>query len=331
MNKTFYIVLFIFVSAFSKAQTNLIYNGDFELYDTCPVQISQPGDYQIETCSGWYVPTIATSDYFNVCAPAASVGVPANGFGYQVPYSGNAYCGVLLEHTEPPFALSSEWWVEYIQSKLVFPLKAGYEYEFSCQVVLSTNDWDYAFSRFGAYFSSTAISRPDGEPFSALVPQIMNAANNFITDTLNWTEITGKFIAHGGEEYITLGFFTDTLNPDTLKLINGLGINYNYYGSYYFIDAASLSETGKVLEYPNFFSPNGDNQNDDWKPLIEEGEIIEIYNRWGTKIFELSAIDQSWDGRTSAGEECTDGVYYFIARIKEEEERIKKGFIQLVR
>ena len=92
------VIILALSTAYSSAQSNLIYNGDFELYDTCPTFPSNPTDYQIETCLGWKAPTYATSDYLNSCAPSTSVGVPQNGFGYQVPYSGNAYCGVLVQY-----------------------------------------------------------------------------------------------------------------------------------------------------------------------------------------------------------------------------------------
>lgn len=333
MNKTFYILFFVLASVFCNAQTNLVYNGDFELYDTCPVITSYPGNDQLETCLGWKIPTMATSDYFNVCGLTANVSVPSNGFGYQVPSSGNAYCGTFVQYyAQSPNPVENGWWVEYIQSKLVAPLKANYEYEFSCKVVLSTNDWDYAFWRFGAYFSKFPISKSDAKPFTGVAPQIMNTSNNFITDTLNWTEVRGRFIAQGGEEYVTLGFYTDTLAPDTLKLINSYTTDPTNYGAYYYIDACRTVETGNVFEFPNVFSPNGDNENDKWEPLLLNGEIIEIYNRWGNKVFRLSKENQFWDGRTSTGENCVNGIYYFVVLSEgSKNSTTKKGFIQLVR
>ena len=316
----------------SFAQTNLIYNGDFELYDTCPTFPSSPSDYQLETCLGWFVPTYATSDYFNSCASGTLVGVPNNTFGYQLPYSGNAYCGGLVQYYAQGIPVDNGWWVEYIQSKLLTPLKTGYEYEFSCRVVQS--DWfhDYAFWKFGAYFSQYAISKPDAKPFMGIVPQVMNTPNNFIIDTLNWVEIKGKFIAQGSEEYITLGFYVDTLAPDTLRQITGWPIDPTNTGAYYFIDACSMVETGNIYEYPNVFTPNGDSNNDEWNPFLSEGESFEIFNRWGIKVFELSKTNQVWDGRTTSGQECMDGVYYFVVNNKNEKNsKIKKGFIQLVR
>jgi gliding motility-associated-like protein len=337
LNKPFYILFFCFFFVItsavnlSYAQTNLIYNGDFELYDTCPVTISSPSIYQIETCFGWKSPTYATSDYYNACA-TWPVSVPNNAFGFQVPYSGNAYCGILFEYSAPP-AGTYGYWFEYIQGKLNSQLKYGYEYEFSCKVVLSDRGWDYALWKFGAIFSQSAISKLDAKPFTNMIPQVMNTSNNFITDTLNWVEIKGKFISQGSEDFITLGFFSDTINLDTLRLDKPVPPSPILFQSYYFIDDCHLTETGNVYQYPNVFSPNGDGENDEWNPFLMEGEFIEIYNRWGIKVFDISKKNQTWDGRTSGGQECVNGVYYFVINnsAKEKINVAKKGFIQLLR
>ncbi|MCW3104104.1 MAG: hypothetical protein JWO09_2544 [Bacteroidetes bacterium] len=328
MNKSFYILLFILASAFTKAQTNLVYNGDFEMYDTCPVIVSQPGDPQLETCFGWKSPTDATSDYYNVCATSI-VGVPTNTFGYQYPYSGNAYCGIFIEYVAPPYSTYG-YWFEYLQGGLITPLKAGYEYEFSCQVVMSDFGWDYALSKFGAAFTPNAISKTDGKPFSGVTPQVLNSATNYLTDTLHWMEIKGKLVAQGGEQYITLGFFSDTINLDTLKQLAPF-FDPNHFGTYYFIDACTLTETGKVEGASNIFTPNGDGQNDLFSIAgLQNDEKVVVFDRWGMKVAEFSGENSGWDGRTTAGENCVDGVYYYILQREEEKESLK-GFVQLVR
>jgi len=328
LNKSFYILLFILASAFTKAQTNLVYNGDFEMYDTCPVIVSQPGDPQLETCLGWKSPTEATSDYYNVCATSI-VGVPANGFGYQYPYSGNAYCGIFIEYVAPPYSTYG-YWFEYLQGGITNPLKSGYEYEFSCRVVMCDLGVDYALSKFGAAFTSNAISKTDGKPFSGVTPQILNSAANYLTDTLDWMEIKGKFIAQGGEQYITLGFFSDTMNLDTLKM-PALAFDPNHFITYYFVDACRLVETGKIQNTSNVFTPNGDGQNDLFSIVgLQKDEKVVVFNRWGIKVAEFSGENIGWDGRTTSGERCSEGVYYYLVK-KHKEESSQKGFIQLVR
>lgn len=310
----------------TKSQTNLVYNGDFEIYDTCPISISTPGDYQINHCLGWYCPTIATSDYFNTCANWP-VSVPNNTFGYRYPFSGNGYCGILLERSIPPLGTSG-WWIEYLQSKLNSSLIAGTQYEFSCKISFSNLLHEFAYWKFGAAFTINPINRNDAKSFSNIIPQIINQTNNYLSDTLNWIEINGRFTAVGNESYITIGFFTDTLNVDTLRFSNDI-IDLRNIASYYYIDDVRLLKSECQINIPNVFSPNADSVND--KLIFTTcNKILKttLYNRWGLKVFETTDVNHYWDGRTTSGEECIDGSYFYII---ETEERNYKGFVQLVR
>src|ERR1700740_2272350 len=106
----------------TKSQTNLIYNGDFEIYSSCPTGYSDPSqvpNYEINKCQGWTTPTYGTSDYFNICSSNPFVGVPTNGLGIQQPYNGNAYCGFLaLSFNGQGSCYSGDYWFEYIQGQL---------------------------------------------------------------------------------------------------------------------------------------------------------------------------------------------------------------------
>lgn len=69
-----------------------------------------------------------------------------------------------------------------------------------------------------------------------------------------------------------------------------------------------------VLIVPNIFTPNGDGVNDLFHitaQFISTYEIV-IFNRWGNKIAEYDFLQSGWDGRTQAGVEAVEGVYYYI-------------------
>ena len=56
----------------------------------------------------------------------------------------------------------------------------------------------------------------------------------------------------------------------------------------------------------------------------------------GLKIAEWSASNDAitgWDGRSTSGLECTDGVYYFIMKANTLNNKVieEKGFIQLLK
>ena len=104
--------------------------------------------------------------------------------------------------------------------------------------------------------------------------------------------------------------------------------------AYYYVDGITLELIENIdsidstqLIIPNVFTPNGDNKNDLFI-LNFSYEKVEIFNRWGNKMFESVNNDSYWDGRTNSGLKAPDGTYYYVISTKEE---TYKGFIQLLR
>jgi gliding motility-associated-like protein len=85
---------------------------------------------------------------------------------------------------------------------------------------------------------------------------------------------------------------------------------------------------------PNIFTPNGDNNNDQFKVSSTGVESLkgEIYDRWGLKLYDWNQINEGWDGRTQSGVVVVDGTYYYIITLKAQDgkEHLYKGFIQLL-
>lgn len=70
---------------------------------------------------------------------------------------------------------------------------------------------------------------------------------------------------------------------------------------------------------PNAFSPNGDQQNDLYKPVIQnfikESYELYIYDRWGKLAFHTANYDEGWNGvRQDNGIEAEQGTYTFLVR-----------------
>ena len=71
MNRLVAFILLIAVVVLAQAQqtdtthTNLVYNGSFEEYRSCPKRIDAVGVLSIVDC--WYQPTKGSADYFNKC------------------------------------------------------------------------------------------------------------------------------------------------------------------------------------------------------------------------------------------------------------------------
>ncbi|WP_205499889.1 gliding motility-associated C-terminal domain-containing protein [Rufibacter psychrotolerans] len=73
----------------------------------------------------------------------------------------------------------------------------------------------------------------------------------------------------------------------------------------------------KPIEVPNGFTPNGDGINDGWEvPNLNSYPNcqVEIYNRWGNKVFESIGYEQPWDGRMN-GQPLPAATYYYVIRL----------------
>ena len=105
----------------------------------------------------------------------------------------------------------------------------------------------------------------------------------------------------------------------------------------------NLPECANLL-VPNIFSPTNDSFNETFH-LIFSGDgsttavanySIQIFNRWGTLVFESTDPDNNWNG-TINGNEAATGVYYYVVNaeyangesILSPEQR--SGWFQLVR
>lgn len=85
---------------------------------------------------------------------------------------------------------------------------------------------------------------------------------------------------------------------------------------------------------PNIFSPNGDNTNDNFFITTNGIKSLQclIYNRWGTKVFTLSAPDQKWNGKMENGNAAAEGTYYFMLEATGYDNKVYKqqGVLTLV-
>ncbi|MDW8302634.1 MAG: gliding motility-associated C-terminal domain-containing protein [Bacteroidia bacterium] len=70
---------------------------------------------------------------------------------------------------------------------------------------------------------------------------------------------------------------------------------------------------------PNVFTPNNDGKNDVFEYNVKgwQSYHIEIYNRWGNKVFETNEVGKFWNGRKNNTEELMpEGVYYGVIEAK---------------
>ena len=84
MKVRFQYILFLLIVSSGFSQ-NLVQNGGFEDFVSCPVKMSNLN----KDAAYWSAPTLGTTDYFNECS-RTKLGVPMNFKGKQEPYEGSA-------------------------------------------------------------------------------------------------------------------------------------------------------------------------------------------------------------------------------------------------
>jgi gliding motility-associated-like protein len=77
-------------------------------------------------------------------------------------------------------------------------------------------------------------------------------------------------------------------------------------------------------------SPNYDQKNDFFDLSLLNVEKLEIFNRYGTKVFQKSNYTNEWTGESDKGDKLPDGVYYYLIAFKSGIEA-KTGWIYLMR
>jgi hypothetical protein len=225
----------IFLASFKSNTQELVQNGSFELFTNCPPQ-NVVG--QLEMAIGWTNPSVENStqhsahvspDYFNTCN-TSWLGVPSNLSGEQMPFSGNAYAGIVV-YTDT--TVVSKNFREYLQNELISPLESGQCYQFSLYVSLGDNV-RYRTSDLQVYFSDTLISEIDSYEPLPFSPQLILTGGT--PSKVNWISLTGDFIASGDEKFILIGNFKN----DSQTIATIVGSSNSEPTSYLYIDEVSL-------------------------------------------------------------------------------------------
>jgi hypothetical protein len=214
-----------------RGQGNLVPNPGFEIHSNCP-----GGSSQVYFATPWR--EYNSADYYDTCAGSNGYDIPKNFEGFQYPHNGEAYCGLFTFIGTPNLHFNYR---EFLQVKLDDTLKANSNYCIDYFVNLADTS-RFSCSNIGMYFSSTTISPITLSGLFFIInytAQVENdPVNNPISDTMNWIEISGDYLAQGGETYITIGNFDKDSNSTWQDLQNGS----NLPEAYLFIDDISIYE-----------------------------------------------------------------------------------------
>lgn len=99
-------------------------------------------------------------------------------------------------------------------------------------------------------------------------------------------------------------------------------------------DQVSFQVVGCGLNVPNVFSPDGDGNNEEF--MVDATSVVEmqceIFNRWGTSMYQTALKGIHWDG-TADGLPVPSGVYFYVIDYTDNlgETHRKQGSLTLIR
>lgn len=220
LKKVYFSALFmVSVLVFSQQSTeiikNLVPNGSFENFRKKSGSIKQAIPWQ----------QIASVDYYQ--EPISNDTSSSKGAR-----TGDCYAGLRFQKK----------YKEFVQVKFAEPLHRGTTYEYEMYIRLAF--WSNAsLKSFGALFSKIGYKSKADAVKSSIVDSVCKKGS-FIND-YKWFKISGKYLADGGEKYLTIGNFSPNVKKDMIRLnIFKLG----FKEAYYFIDDISLIKAKEVVE-----------------------------------------------------------------------------------
>ncbi|MEN8927263.1 MAG: PKD domain-containing protein, partial [Flavobacteriales bacterium] len=226
----------------------------------------------------------------------------------------------------------------------------GYDWSFGDGSTSNSANPTYQYADEGVYDVSL-IAQSDKGCYDTLTETAVISVNPLPVAAFDITPLKSK---PGEQTIITdLSIGASTYLYD---LGNGFSTDpapiYNYFdtGTYTVIqyvmnefgcrDSTSMTvmvQDGQNIYVPNAFTPNGDGDNDFFRPVFlsvdSEKYSFMIFNRWGELLFQTNDVLDAWDGRHN-GEEVPIDAYVYRISYKEKNgfgRYTKEGHVNVIR
>jgi gliding motility-associated-like protein len=280
---------------------NLIPNGSFE-------RLTNGSRYKPKTrfdqVRPWYSPSKAI--------PNLILNHKGNK-GHQRAAEGNNYCGLVLYDRDQPN------YREYISVKLKNVLQANTEYFFVFYINAADESWAYT-DDFGICLTADSMQVNHNGRIEG-TPQLRTRKYLPVEDTVHWQQVSFKFIAKGGERYLTMGNFrideATLLRPARSDVMDR--IVYVYIDDVHLealTDSVTLSSLDSIPNknniretkdqevesegrpvFPVMLTPNGDGFNDVFYIAnLKRYSALVITNRAGKKVLETGNYRNDFNG-----------------------------------
>ena len=244
--------------------------------------------------------------------------------------SGNALCEgqeIVLDAGALPNNSTIEWFMDgtLMEGETGVTLTVTETAFYSAIITVDNTDCSYGDDILVEFFQSPVISPVEDAIIKCANEGYTLEVNIENSDQLNsltyiWT-LDGIDLQTGTENTYYLdemneesGEFTVTVFDDITYCWSSTTINVDFYENSYCVDL------------PQGLSPNGDGFNDclilDHLEDREDIDKIEVFNRYGTKIYELNEYVDQWCGRDQDGKVVPVGTYFYIIYFNSSKEPI---------
>jgi gliding motility-associated-like protein len=173
-------------------------------------------------------------------------------------------------------------------------------------------------------FPNTPTLSPQSDTFcigEEMIFNVTGGANEIVSYTVNnGTNQTLNLNAAG------TGIISIT-NPNTVSVeINLVNITNGLCPK-----LINVSADAEVIscDIPKGVSPNGDGLNDTWDLSGYNVKRVEIFNRYGTKVYSKSNYVDEWHGQSDNSNELPDGTYYYVVEFNDSP--VKTGWVYINR
>ena len=232
--KVLYTILLLFFATIGFTQnTNLLYNGDFEIYNKVPTDWGQA--YRINETKSYTTGAFTPISYFYNLDEIGFMPYKTK-FGNQDAYKVNGFIGV-------GFCLNRKY-VHLIELPLLKTLDKDSTYIISAWVSLADKA-HYALDFISATLDSVPhLEKTKNINLSPLIE--LRSDSSYIKETSKWLKVSYEYKAKGGEKYFILGGIMPNANNKTFykkqKMPFKFSLNYIFARntSYYFIDDISI-------------------------------------------------------------------------------------------
>ena len=190
-----------------------------------------------------------------------------------------------------------------------------FEWFFNGNPIANAQDNIYSANQIGQYgvIATNNVSNCASDLITASVTEISKITSISVDQSKDFSENTFITVnVTGGQPPFLYqinngGYQTSNTFSDLLPGIYEIEVTDSF-------GCSTLNSTVILINYPKYFTPNGDGYNDTWTVLnMDENAFIRIFDRYGKFIVEINAKNQSWDG-TYKGQELPADDYWFTVK-----------------